>query len=462
MASDSEARGTPALPALFWFAVGLSALTASYAVLTARGLAYDGSFYLLAIAADRSFHFVEPARVSVQFLQQLPVVLAARIGIQNLWTLARLFTLGMDGWPVALTALCWLALTDRDKIWIVGPLINLVFAIPAANFVGISEGAIAACLLWLAVLLVRFRLAQPFGSLAALSATVGCAVAHEAMLPGLFLISWLALSQAKELRGFPRFVALLVALVSVAGALYMARWIVAPRSTIERGDFLVDMLGGFAGSPAAPNLPAIASVLAALFIAIAFATPRQSTFVTTAGSIAVLVCGIAFALAPAALVSPSRFFAARGMPVAVTTILATICVLPAMRKSRLGRFAAGPCVAIVLVLTTTQALMQVVATSIWHHFVVDLRMLVASKRGVIPHAEAMASLDPDGSRFRRELLESWSVEPLSILLAPGGRILAVVEPAAAARWVPYRFSEANTLPHLPQLDWSHFARMREP
>ena len=144
MASDSEARGAAALPALFWFAVGLSTLTASYAVLTARGLAYDGSSYLLAIAGDRSFHFVEPARVSVQLLQQLPVVLAARIGIQNLCTLARLFTLVMDVWPLAFTALCWFVLTGREKIWIVGPLINLVFAIPAANFIGISEGTIAS------------------------------------------------------------------------------------------------------------------------------------------------------------------------------------------------------------------------------------------------------------------------------------------------------------------------------
>jgi len=386
MASDSEARGAPALPALFWFAVGLSTLTASYSVLTARGLAYDGSFYLLAIAGDRSFHFVEPARVSVQLLQQLPVVLATRIGIQNLWTLARLFTLGMDGWPLALTALCWFVLTGREKIWIVGPLINLVFAIPPANFIGISEGTIASCLLWLAVLLVRFRLAQPLGSLAALAATVACAVAHEAMLPGLLLISWLAASQVKELTGFPRFVSLLVALVSVAGALYMARWIVAPRSTIERGDFLVDMLGGFAGSPAAPNMQAIASFLAGLFIVVAFAVRRRSTFVTTAGSIAVLLCGIAFAFAPAALVSPSRSFAARGMPLAVTTILATVCVLPGRRKITLGGLAASPFFPIVLVLAITQALMQMVATSAWHNYVVDLRLLVASKRGAIPHA----------------------------------------------------------------------------
>src|SRR5690348_543876 len=122
MASDSEARGAAALPALFWFAIGLSTLTASYAVLTARGLVYGGSYYLLAIARGRSFPFVESARLSVQFLLQLSVVLAVRDGILGLWTLARLFALGMGGWPLALTAPCWSVLAGREKVWLLGPL----------------------------------------------------------------------------------------------------------------------------------------------------------------------------------------------------------------------------------------------------------------------------------------------------------------------------------------------------
>lgn len=45
----------------------------------------------------------------------------------------------------------------------------------------------------------------------------------------------------------------------------------------------------------------------------------------------------------------------------------------------------------------------------------------------------MSALDRDGSSFRRESLESWSVEPLSILLAPHGRVQAVVLAAPWAR-----------------------------
>jgi len=239
--------------------------------------------------------------------------------------------------------------------------------------------------------------------------------------------------------------------------MYMARWIAVPRSAIERGDFLVSVLGGFAGSPTVPNMAAIASVFAGLFVIAALVARRQSATAAGAGVAAVLACGIVFALAPAALASPSRFFAARGLPVMVTTVLTGIFVLLRQRGATPAPFVTRPAIAVVLALTLAQALMQVVATNIWHDYVSDLRGLVASRRSAISHAAAMAALDRNNGRFRRELLESWSVEPLSILLAPDGRIVAVVEPAPTARWSPYRWREPGTLPRMPQLDWSHFA-----
>ena len=456
-----HASGDALLERLFWFAIGVSTLTATYAALSARGLIYDGAFYLIGIAATRSFHLVEPARVSVQVLQQLPAVLGIRFGIENLWTLAKLFSLGMYGWPVVLTAICWFVLPRGEKSWIAGPLINFVFAIPAANFIGISEGVIASCLVWLAVLLVMFRLSQPAGALAALAASAACAAAHEAILLCLLLVAWLAVAQIRHLNGFSRVVSMLVALVNIAGAMYMARWIAAPRSVIERGDFLVSVLGGFVGSPAAPNLAAIASVLAAVFVITMLVARRQSTNMAIVGVLVVAACGIVFALAPAALASPSRFFAARGLPIIVTTVLVGAFAWLRARGATPAPFVTRPVIAVALALILAQTSMQMVATSIWREYVSDLRGLVASNRGVISHAAAMSALDPDNSRFRRELLESWSVEPLGILLAPGGRVVAVVEPTRGARWVPYQWNKPQTLPCLPQLDWSHFAAPRE-
>src|SRR5947207_12903545 len=203
-------------------------------------------------------------------------------------------------------------------------------------------------------------------------------------------------------------------------------------------------------------MSALASLFAAIFVLIALSAPRQSRVVAAAGAIAVLACGIAFAVAPAVFASPSRFFAARGVPVALTTVLAALFVVLGRGGTRPGRFAPRPTIIIVASLILAQALVQAVATKLGRDYVAELRTLLATSRGVISHAEAMATLDRDQSRFRRELLESWSVEPLSILLAPGGRVTAVVEPAERARWIPYRLQHPETLPRMPQLDWSQF------
>jgi hypothetical protein len=96
-------------------------------------------------------------------------------------------------------------------------------------------------------------------------------------------------------------------------------------------------------------------------------------------------------------------------------------------------------------------------TAQWNGYVGALRGLVSTEAGVVTYAAAMKRLDPDGARFRRELLAHWSVEPLSILLAPQGRVGAFVEASPQARWVPYDPANPATLPHAPGLDFSSFA-----
>jgi hypothetical protein len=247
-----------------------------------------------------------------------------------------------------------------------------------------------------------------------------------------------------------------IVIATVFGVLYMVRWIVVPRSAIERGDFLVSLLGGFLGLPRVPNVPVIASLIAALFIAIAFAARRHAWLAAVAGSIAVFACALVFTALPGAVASPGRYFAARGLPVVVTTVLVIVFVLLRRRGITAFPVFAPPCVAIFSALVFAQALMQAITTNLWRDYVSDLRVLVGARHGVISHAEAMVALDGSGSRFRRELLQTWSVQPLSVLLAPGGRVTAIVQPVGTERWIPFRFRDPKTLPHMPQLDWSAF------
>ncbi|HEY3777194.1 MAG TPA: hypothetical protein VGL35_03980 [Rhizomicrobium sp.] len=451
----SETREA-ALSKVFWVALALSALAAVPAILSAQGLVYDGAYYLLGVAAHGQFQLWEPARHSVQFLQQIFAFVGGKLGIHDVWTLGILFSLATAGWPIVIAALCWFVLPRGQKSWIAGPLLNLVFAIPSTSFIGIGEGIIASCLLWLAFLLVAFRMGKPTGALAAVVAVGVCTVVHESAALCLVAIGFAAVLQIRRTTGFCRASAVVAAILAFAGAAYMLRWIVFPRSTIERGDFLSGLLGGFVGTAGAPNVPALASLLAGVAMVIAPIRERLARWVVAIAVLG-LVCQVAFLwLAPDEAISPSRYFAARGLPVALTTVL----MLAFLYLGRSGRtpvhFATGPVLAIVLSLAAAQAAGQLAIARAWTGYVQGLRALVSSESGTIRHAAAMAALDSRGGRFRREMLEHWSAEPLSILLAPGGHVRAVVQPAPTARWIPYDPHDRAKLPRAPGLDWSRF------
>jgi hypothetical protein len=453
----APAENRTLLAPVFWIAAGLAGLTAAAAIFVARDLVYDGAYYLLGIAAHGTFQLFEPARLVPQLLQQGFAVAGTRIGIHDLWTLGVLFSLGTSGWPVILTALCWLVLPRGQKSWIAGPLLNLVLAIPATSFIGIGEGIIASCLLWLAFLLIEFRSRSTVGALASIAAAAACAFSHEAAILGLLVIALAAALQVRDAKGFCRAALFLAAAIALAGAGHMARWILFPRSAIERGDFLASMLGGFLGSPQAPNIPAVLSAVAVAGCIAAFvAGARRGRAAVIAAIVIFAVLLTVLAADPAQMIAPSRFFAARGLPVALTTLLMGLFLLLRRRGLTPARFATPPVLAVVLAVAVVQTAAQAVLTVEWSSYVGALRALVSTHTGGMTHGAAAKLLDPGGGRFRRELLESWSVEPLAILLAPGGHVYTFVEAAPKARWVPYDPRNPATLPRAPGLDWSSF------
>ncbi|HEY2446286.1 MAG TPA: hypothetical protein VGI20_11165 [Rhizomicrobium sp.] len=456
--ASSESPAVPTdsrIAGVFAVSILLAALAAAYAVVSARDLVYDGSFYLLGIATHRSFQLFEPGRVSVQILQQCLAVLGARLGIHDLWTLGCLFALGASGWPIILTASCWFVVPSTQRIWLAGPLLNLVVAIPATSFIGIGEGVIASCLLWLAFLLVSFRMESAPGAVMAITVTLVCAFSHESAVPCLVLIAFLAISRAHESKILEHTASFCVAAIATAGACYELFWIVFPRSAIERSDFLVSLLGGFLGTPHAPNLPALASLAAVAALPFVLSRDGKLRAATITTYFALLAVTILLLVAlPGELIAPSRFFAARGLPVGLTTLLAIAFFLMKRRGLSPAQFANGPTLAILFSLAVFQPLAQAIMTENWNIYVSSIRGLVSVREGAILHSEAMHAIDPDGTRFRRELLESWSVEPLSIVLAHEGHVAAILLPASNARWIPYR--NPASLPRAPGLDWSGF------
>ena len=150
---------------LFPFAIILSTGTMLYSVYEMRGMFADGSNYIVHILASEDFFLLEPARQLAQLLQQSVLILGIRSGVAHLPTLARLFTLGALGWPIILTASCWLIFPREEKGWIIGPLINLVALCPMTSLAAIGEGMIASGLLWIIFFLVLFRTHTIWGAI---------------------------------------------------------------------------------------------------------------------------------------------------------------------------------------------------------------------------------------------------------------------------------------------------------
>ncbi|HEY1613643.1 MAG TPA: hypothetical protein VGF97_08135 [Rhizomicrobium sp.] len=451
--------GTRRIVGLYWLAVALSCLSAVYAVICARDLIYDGSYYLLRTAEHARFQLVIPARALPQALQQCFAILGERAGIRDLFALARLMSLGMSGWPIVLTAACWFVLPRAEKAWIVGPLFNLALVIPTANLIGVDEGIIASCVLWLLFFVFTFRMQSIAGGVGALALTVACAFTHETAFPFMAGLSLIAAWRARRTSGWERVALIAIAIVGLAATLHLLSWVVFPRDPLERAGFLYSNLQfKFIGTALEPNLPFLASAAAILALTATWIQGRRgvASWPVWFAWIAFAFVVISMVLHPDRMIAPWRNFACRGFPVMFTTVAALAILFLRSRAISPARFATVPAAAILLGLMLTQTVLQFAMTERWQAFTNDLSHLVSERSGEISFVESSRALNPDATQFRGELLMTWGVQPLSIVLAPGGQVRAVVQPGPKAQWHPYRLDGSGTFPQAPGLDWSHF------
>jgi hypothetical protein len=197
----------------------------------------DGSNYIVHVLSSEDFYLLEPARKGVQLLQQSFLILGIRSGVTDLPTLARLFTLGALGWPIILTASCWLILPPGEKGWIVGPLINLVALLPITSLVAIGEGMIASCFLWVIFFLVLFRTHSTWGAVVTISLTALGAVTHESAAVFFVGITAILIMRMRGSSGVERLIQCAISVAAIWSACYLISVILHPREPANRADF---------------------------------------------------------------------------------------------------------------------------------------------------------------------------------------------------------------------------------
>jgi hypothetical protein len=459
----------PGVGGLFCLALAAAGVAALHAGIEARDLNADGPTYLLSALSSGGLALIEPGRMTVQFLQQSLSFAGYLLGVTDLLTLGRLLTFGMQGWPVLLTGLCWFALPRNEKTWILGPLLNIAVVIPAASFQGIGEGMIASCLMWLLFFLVEFDSPGRFRLLAAIALAGACFTLHEAAFPFLFGIALLAGARAREARGFRRMCFILVALLAIAAAIHLLYLVIYPRDAINRGAFLFSLFSdawvAITPEGAGVNLPAFAGLAIGLCLLLVHfpvhrsEEQRQRLLLRASwwsiGFFAV-VAGL-FLAAPEWVTISHTFHAARGLPIMATMVMAGAIHLLRRSGKAPDRLAPIPIRAVLVAIIPMHLVMQTVLTTQWASYRHDLSDLIATRNGIIAADTASAILDPQHTYLRGALVAAWSIQPLSIVLAPEGRVRSIVDARPNIAWKPYRLDDPATLPLCTRgLDWSPY------
>ncbi len=447
---------TPAYPLdfatirnVFLLSIIISTATMLHSVSEMRGLFADGSNYIVHILVAEDFYLLEPARKLVQLLQQSLLVLGIRSGVTDLPTLARLFTLGALGWPIILTASCWLILPREEKGWIIGPLINLVGLCPMTSLAAIGEGMIASCLLWVIFFLVLFRAQSIWGAILAISLTALGAVTHETAAIFFVGIAALAIMRMRDSSAVGRLTQLAISAAAIWSACYLISVVLHPRDPANRADFLIGIMALAFVELHGVNLTAVATMVSCIAI---FWIMRAPNKVEKTQPI-LLTCMSFFILADALLlflpewtVTPVAQFSGRGLPVLGTTLL-SFGLWAGWRRGMKPEFLLSKPVLLVLCgLLLTQSVAQIMMTRQWTNTLGTITRIIERRDGRIPWQTALEAAAPRNPILWKEMIWYSEIQPLSLLLAPQGRVHAVIDAPTSERWKPFQLGAPASLP----------------
>jgi hypothetical protein len=409
----------------------------------------DGSNYIMHVLASEDFYLLEPARKLVQLLQQSFLVLGIRSGVTDLPTLARLFTLGALGWPIILTGSCWFILPRGEKGWIIGPLINLACLCPMTSLAAIGEGMIASCLLWIIFFLVLFRTHSYWGAILTIFLTAAGAVTHESAALFFIGIAAIAIMRMRGSSGVERLTQFAISAAAIWSACYLISVILHPREPLNRADFLIGILALEFVELRGVNLTTVATIVASVSIfRIMRAQNKGEKIQPILGSsitFFVLAAGLLLFLS-GWTVTPVAQFSARGFPVLGTTFLSFGLWLGWRNGAKPEFLLSKPVLLVLFGLLLTQGVAQIVMTQQWANTLGAVTRIIERWDGRIPWQTALDTAAPDNPILWKEMTWYSEIQSLSLLLAPQGRVHALIDAPTSERWKPLQLDVPETLP----------------
>jgi hypothetical protein len=434
---------------VFLLAIISSTATMAYSVSEMRGMFADGSNYLVHILVSEDFYLLEPARKLVQLLQQSFLILGIRVGVTDLPTLARLFTLGALGWPIILTASCWWILPREEKGWIVGPLINLVALLPMTSLAAIGEGMIASCLLWITFFLVLFRTNSFWGTFFAVCFTALGAATHESaavFFVGIAVIALARMRGGSAVHLLTQFAIFGAAIWSVC---YLTSVILHPRAPTNLVDFLIGFIALAFVERNGVNITAFSTIVACVSVLRVVFTEGNGEEIRSIVMSFMSFCVVAamlFLFVPEWTITPVSQFEGRGWPVLGTTLL-SFGLWAAWRSDVKPEFLLSkPALLVLCGLLLTQSVAQIMMTRQWATTAGAVTRVIARSKGLVPWRTALETADVLNPILWKEMTWYSEICAMSLLLAPEGRVHALIDAPANERWKPFRLDRPASLP----------------
>lgn len=434
-----------------------------YAALEWRSLFADGINFFLNVLGLNGFFFIEPARRTVHVLQELPTIVALRMGVSSVGALAFIYGLTLQMLPLALTAACYPVLPRGDKPLFIFPLADYLLGSMPAAFAPIVGGPVAAGYFWLLLFLLLFGRRR-----STMTATVILAAAaislHETMIVLLPILCIAAAMRAQlEPSAATRKLFVALAVWFAAITVVPAWFIINPTVPAQRDDVLrtASLLFGI-GDPHHVNTPAAMAVAAGgAILAVVWWPRRLSQF----SWLPVLFLGVLCVTLDiltiiegenSRLFHPVMQFVARNLAVIDSAPLAILLLLAWRRPAWRVRWMRPPVAALVLLLALGQIGWQAIGIAFWDRFVVKFETILNANVGFVPWTKAIAAMPQQQRREFERLSWGWTNGQLSVVLAPEGRVSTIIGVRYLDSWQPFDPERPDQLPAAPQFNYDRY------
>ncbi len=438
---------------------------ASVAIATGRHLFGDGSWLLLRLLAENHItHLNNNAwndffvgRLGAFTYQQLPTLLAARLGVHSLGGLSVVFGVTLFSFKPLSLLLCYRF--ARDKRYVLFPLLSLFAGTMNSEGYLISETHLMSALFWAAL----FGLLCPreFGWFDLAAMTVVSApliLCYETMamfglvLVGACIYRWVAIAKSPR----EKWLTVVFGAWYSLGVIFAMLAIIFPRDPTQRADFFKGMLFIFHYRHVGARISWLVLILCALVVLVPAIYKKTLNLVVGLA----VVCSLAipaFILIHPQLTSLDEHIVARTMNASVPLALAAAFLGVYFNLLQLDTGKYKRLFVIAAVLGICQSAWSVVASSQWSLMLNVLRSELRTQTGLVPFGDSLLSRRTLGGQPMRAMHAEWPLMSLSIVHADDGKVQAILLPPSTS-FYPFDPRIPAALPRLQRfhIDYSPY------